>query len=47
MMTRRRFLQTAMHSIITMGLGSLFSSHAAAAVEDIRHLRQIITAQPA
>ena len=45
-MTRRHFLQTALQSILTMGLGGLFSSRAAAAADDIRHLRQIITAQP-
>lgn len=46
-MTRRSFLQTAMHTILTMGCGSLFSSRSAAASESIRHLRQIITAHPA
>ena len=45
-MTRRHFLQTALQSILTMGLGGLFSSRAAAAPDGIRHLRQIITAQP-
>ena len=45
-MTRRHFLQTALQSILTMGLGGLFSSRAAAAADSIRHLRQIITAQP-
>ena len=45
-MTRRHFLQTALQSILTMGLGGLFSSRAAAAADGIRHLRQIITAQP-
>lgn len=45
-MTRRHFLQTALQSILTMGLGGLFSSRAAAAADGIRHLRQTITAQP-
>ena len=45
-MTRRHFLQTALQSILTIGLGGLFSSRAAAAADGIRHLRQIITAQP-
>ena len=46
-MTRRSFLQTAMSSILSMGFGGLFSSRpAAAAAENIRHLRQIVTAQP-
>ena len=45
-MTRRHFLQTALQSILTMGLGGLFSSRASAAADGIRHLRQIITAQP-
>ena len=46
-MTRRSFLQTAISSILTMGLGGLFVPHAAAGAKDIRHLRQIVTAQPA
>ncbi|MBF1704916.1 MAG: metallophosphoesterase, partial [Selenomonas sp.] len=45
-MTRRHFLQTALQSILAIGLGGLFSSRAAAAADGIRHLRQIITAQP-
>ena len=46
-MTRRSFLQTAMSTILSMGFGGLFSSHhAAAAAENIRHLRQIVTEQP-
>ena len=46
-MTRRSFLQTAMSAILSMGFGGLFSSRpAAAAAENIRHLRQIVTAQP-
>ncbi|ANR71636.1 metallophosphoesterase [Selenomonas sp. oral taxon 126] len=46
-MTRRSFLQTAMSAILTMGFGGLFSSRsAAAAAENIRHLRQIVTTQP-
>ena len=45
-MTRRSFLQTAMSTILTMGLGGLFSSRAAAAADNIRHLRQIVTTQP-
>ena len=46
-MTRRSFLQTAISSILTMGLGGLFVPHAAAGAKNIRHLRQIVTAQPA
>ena len=46
-MTRRSFLQTAMSAILSMGFGGLFSSRsAAAAAENIRHLRQIVTTQP-
>lgn len=46
-MTRRSFLQTAMSAILSMGFGGLFSSRsAAAATENIRHLRQIVTTQP-
>lgn len=46
-MTRRSFLQTAMSTILTMGFGGLLSSRsAAAAAENIRHLRQIVTTQP-
>ena len=46
-MTRRSFLQTAMSAILSMGFGGLFSSRpASAAAENIRHLRQIVTAQP-
>ena len=46
-MTRRSFLQTAMSTILSMGFGGLFSSRsAAAAAENILHLRQIVTAQP-
>ena len=46
-MTRRSFLQTAMNAILTMGIGSLFSSRTAGAVSnDIHHLRQVITKNP-
>ena len=47
-MTRRSFLQTAAKAALTMGLGSVFPSmhRAAAAPQDILHLRQIITAKP-
>lgn len=46
-MTRRSFLQTAMRTILTMGWGGLLSSRAAAAGNDVHHLRQIVTAHPA
>ena len=46
-MTRRAFLQTAVDTILAMGFGSLFSSPpASAAADHVRHLRQIVTAQP-
>ena len=46
-MTRRSFLQTALHSILAMGTGALFSSRLVeAAADDIQHLRQIVTAHP-
>ncbi len=46
-MTRRHFLQTAAHTILTMGFGGLFPSGSAAAhTHNIRHLRQIVTHTP-
>ena len=46
-MTRRSFLQNAAKTILTMGIGGFFSSHASAGSHGIQHLRQIITANPA
>ena len=47
-MTRRSFLQAAAKTIFTMSFGGLFSSRSAhAAADDIHHLRQIVTANPA